>query len=66
MDRLGFILTKKSLEKILKEINHKCGIDNFIREFRRKRGVNSLKFITKGQLKELIKAILQENKKTVL
>ena len=66
LDRLGFILTKKSLEKILKEINHKCDIDNFIREFRRKRGVNSLKFITKGQLKELIKAILQENKKTVL
>ena len=66
LDRLGFILTKKTLEKILKEINHKCDIDNFIREFRRKRGVNSLKFITKGQLKELIKAILQENKKTVL
>lgn len=66
LDRLGFILTKKTLEKILKEINHKCDIDNFIREFRRKRGVNSLNFITKGQLKELIKAILQENKKTVL
>ena len=66
LDLLGFIFTKISLEKILKELGHKANVDNFIREYRRKRGEKSLKFITKGQLKELIKAILKENKKTVL
>lgn len=66
LDRLGFIFTKNTLDKILKELGHKANVDNFIREFRRKRGEKSLKFISKNELKELIKAILKENKKTVL
>ena len=66
LDRLGFIFTKNTLDKILKELGHKANVNNFIREFRRKRGENSLKFISKNELKELTKAILKENKKTVL
>ncbi len=66
LDLLGFIFTKISLEKILKQLNYTKSVDYFVREYRRKRGEKSLKFITKGQLKELIKAILKENKKTVL
>lgn len=66
LEKLGYILTKNTLEKILKELEYKGNVNNFIREFRRKRGENSLKFISKNELKELIKAILKENKKTVL
>ena len=66
LDRLGFIFTKNTLDKILKELGHQANVNNFIREFRRKRGEKSLKFISKNELKELIKAILKENKKTVL
>ena len=66
LDLLGFIFTKISLEKILKQLNYTKSVDYFVREYRRKRGEKSLKFITKGQLKKLIKAILKENKKTVL
>lgn len=66
LDLLGFIFTKISLEKILKQLNYTKSVDYFVREYRRKRGVNSLKFISKNELKELIKAILKENKKTVL
>lgn len=66
LDRSGFIFTKNTLDKILKELGHKANVNNFIREFRRKRGEKSLKFISKNELKELIKAILKENKKTVL
>jgi hypothetical protein len=66
LDLLGFIFTKISLEKILKQLNYTKSVDYFVREYRRKRGKKSLKFISKNELKELIKAILQENKKTVL
>ena len=66
LDLLGFIFTKISLEKILKQLNYTKSVDYFVREYRRKRGEKSLKFISKGQLKKLIKAILKENKKTVL
>ncbi len=66
LDLLGFIFTKISLEKILKQLNYTKSVDYFVREYRRKRGEKSLKFISKNELKELIKAILKENKKTVL
>jgi hypothetical protein len=66
LDLLGFIFTKISLEKILKQLNYTKSVDYFVREYRRKRGKKSLKFISKNELKELIKAILKENKKTVL
>ena len=55
LDRLGFIFTKNTLDKILKELGHQANVNNFIREFRRKRGKKSLKFISKNELKELIK-----------
>ena len=66
LDLLGFIFTKISLEKILKQLNYTKSVDYFVREYRRKRGEKSLKFISKNELKELIKAIIKENKKTVL
>ena len=66
LDLLGFIFTKISLEKILKQLNYTKSVDYFVREYRRKRGEKSLKFISKNELKKLIKAILKENKKTVL
>ena len=66
LDLLGFIFTKISLEKILKQLNYTKRVDYFVREYRRKRGEKTLKFISKNKLKKLIKAILKENKKTVL
>lgn len=65
LHREGHIFTKASLEELLKKLNYKGQVDTFIREFRRRKGANSLDFITKSELKNLIKLVLEENKKTL-